>query len=309
MEKDEYKKITPIEIENKKSIHEYLSRFDIMTKKIAVLSANNHPGYLFFIPIVEWIWNKFGWEIALFVTSDVAETYHRSPTTQVDVIPDIEGVRTGTLAQVVRHFASNVLPKEAYIMVQDIDLIPLKDWWKPDLTRPSISGYPEMTGGAFIPVHYTGMLGRQWYDLMGCTGNLAADMEREMKANGRAYGQTWGDENGEKGYWDADWDILTTKVRLRPPSDFIWVPRPMVNGLPYGRVDRSTIVVGTDGSYSWGQSGEITEKWDCHAEWHNSSSPEKWKNIRSLLLEHFPDAPITGWDIHAKNHYERYGLY
>jgi hypothetical protein len=271
-------------------------------KKIAVLSANNHPGYLFFVPIVEWVWNKFGWEIALFVTNDVTETYHSSSTTTVYRIPDIEGVRPGTLAQTVRHFTANVLPKDAYIMVQDIDLIPLKDWWKPDLTKRTVSGYPEMTGGQFIPVHYTGMPGKDWYDLMGCTGDLKADMERELKANGRAYGEKWEE------YWDADWDILTTKVRAQMDK-FTFIPRQMVNGLPYGRVDRSTIVVASGGSYSWGSSGNIPEKWDAHCEWHNSSSPEKWKNIRALLIEHFPDMPIEQFDEHAKTHYEKYGLH
>lgn len=272
-------------------------------KKICVLSANNHPGYLFFIPIVEWVWNKFGWEVALFVTSDVTETYHRNPTTQVYVIPDVPNVRPGTLAQTVRHFTANVLPRDAYIMVQDIDLIPLKDWWQPDMAVPSISGYPEMTGGAFIPVHYTGMIGQQWFDLMGCTGNLAEDMERELKANGRAYGENW------EQYWDTDWDILTTKVRARPKELFNWCPRPMVNGLPYGRVDRSTIQVAADGSYSWGSSRNQPELWDAHCEWHNSSSPQKWANIRSLILECYHDAPVAEWDLHQQKHYEKYGIH
>ncbi len=271
-------------------------------RKICVLSSSNHPGYLFFIPIVEWVWNKFGWEVALFVTSDVIETNHQSETTKVYTIPDIPNVRPNTLAQTVRHFASNVLPRDAYIMVQDIDLIPLSDWWKPDLTKRSISGYPEMTGGAFVPVHYTGMSGQQWYDLMDCTGNLAADMEREMKANGRAYGETW------EQYWDTDWDILTKKVLARPKEEFEFIPRKMVNGLPYGRVDRSTIVVASDGSYSWGSSRNQPEYYDLHAESHNSSAPEKWKNIRALLLECHPDCPIELWDIHAAAHYEAYGI-
>lgn len=270
-------------------------------KKLVVLSANPHQGYLFFVPIVEWVWNKYGWEVALFVTSDVTETNHRSESTTVHVIPDIPNVRTNTLAQTVRHFTADVLPSDVYIMVQDIDLIPLKDWWKPDLNERSISGYPEMTGGQFVPVHYTGMSGQQWYELMDCTGDLATDMERELKANGRAYGEQW------EQYWDTDWDILTQKVRARPASDFNWVPRGMVNGLPFGRVDRSTIVVATDGSYSWGSSGTIPERLDMHCEWNNSSAPEKWKMIRATMVEAFGELP-EWMDLHAKNHFEKYGI-
>ncbi len=294
-----------------------------MTRKICVLSCDNHPGYMFFIPIVEWIWNKYGWEVALFVTADSVQiedhidSYKinrealgvRSESTQIHIIPGIPNVRTNTLAQTVRHFTANVLPKDAYIMVQDIDLLPLSNWWNPPLDRPSVSGYPEMTGGAFVPVHYTGMLGAQWYEMMDCTGDLAADMEREMKANGRAYGQEWGDANGQKGYWDTDWDILTKKLLARK-SEITWWPRKMVNGLPYGRVDRSTIQVDpVSHAYSWGASGNLPEYYDAHCESHNSSSPQKWANIRSLLLEFHPDFPVEWFDEHAKSHFEKYGVH
>lgn len=276
-------------------------------KKICVLSSNAHSGYLFFIPIVEWIWNKYGWDVALFLTEDVNiyDVAALSPTTTVHHIPTLPNVRSSTLAQTVRHFAANVLPRDAYIMVQDIDLLPLSNWWNPPLDRRSISGYPEMTGGAFIPVHYTGMTGDKWYDLMGCTGDLAADMERAMKENGRAYGEKW------EQYWDTDWDILTQKVKAAQAKgvEFLFMPRRMVNGLPYGRVDRSTIQVDqVTNAYSWGASRTQPEYYDAHCESHNSSSPQKWANIRELLLECHPDAPIEVWDEHAARHYEKYGV-
>lgn len=273
-----------------------------MTKKICVLSSDNHSGYLFYFPIVEWIWHKHGWEVALFVTEDVNDIASFSTgATHIHTIPTIPGVRTNTLAQTVRHFVADVLPKDAYIMVQDIDLLPLQNYWNPDLTKRTIWGYPEMTGGTFIPVHYTGMLGQYWYELMGCTGDLAADMEREMKANGRAYKEGW--EN----YWDTDWDILTQKVRKAQENKvpFEFIPRSMVNGLPFGRVDRSTIVVGKDGSYSWGSSGNQSQYIDAHCESHNSSSPEKWKNIRALLEKCY--GPLPEWmDKHAANWHAKY---
>lgn len=275
-----------------------------MTKKICVLSSDNHPGYLFYFPIVEWIWHKYGWDVALFVTEDVKDirSYSTEGETSRYIIPSIPNVRSNTLAQTVRHFTANVLPKDAYIMVQDIDLLPLSNWWQPDLTKPSVSGYPEMTGGAFVPVHYTGMTQRQWFEIMDCTGDLAADMEREMKANGRAYGKEW------EQYWDTDWDILTKKLLSRK-DQINWVTRGMVNGLPYGRVDRSTIQVDKNtGAYSWGASRNVTPKYDAHCESHNSSSPEKWANIRSLLLECHTDFPVQWFDEHARTHFEKYGV-
>jgi len=267
------------------------------TRKIAVLSTNNNPDYFYYAPIVEWIWNKFGWEVALFKTSDVGDVGMRSSTTKEYVIPNIEEVETHTLAQVVRHFASDVLPKDAYIMVQDIDLLPLQDFWQPDLDKMTIYGW-ETTGYSFIPVHYTGMMGDKWYSVMDCTGDLKADMEREMKANGRAYETVW-----EK-RWDADWDILTTKVLARK-NDFTFINRPLVNGLPYGRIDRSTIMVNPENfEYSW--KTDYPETFDCHCENHNPSSPEKWKMVGGLLEKIYGELPQ--WiNEHVKEHHAKYG--
>lgn len=270
--------------------------------KIAVLSTNENPDYFFYAPIVEWAWNKFGWDIALFVTDECPEIPMRGENTIIHQIPYIEGVRSGTLAQCVRHFVSNVLPFEDYIMVQDIDLIPLKPW-EPDLTAQTIWGW-ELTGHSFIPVHYTGMIGDKWYSLMGCTGDLKADMEREMKENGRAYKEKWDD------YWDADWDILTKKV-LAKKSDFTFIERGLINlgkySTPKGRVDRCSIEVSPiDNSYSWGYTLNQNNLIDMHCENNNPSSPEKWKMIREVLVNTFKEIP--DWmDSYVETHHKQYG--
>ena len=270
-------------------------------KKICVLSTNNNPDYFFYLPIVEWLWNKFGWEIRVFLTEDCNDITIRGETTKSYIIPNVDGVRTGTLAQVVRHFVSDVLPKDAYLMVQDIDLLPLKEW-NPDLNARTIYGW-ELTGNGFIPVHYTGMLGDKWYDLMGCTGSLQADMEREMKANGRAYKERW-DE-----YWDTDWDILTQKV-LNQKEKFIFRERKMLTLGKYqtaeGRIDRCSIEVKQDGSYIFGYTLNQENYIDMHCENHNPSSPEKWKMIRDVLIKIFGEIP--DWiDSYVEQHHKKYG--
>lgn len=268
-------------------------------KRLAVLSTDNNPGYHFYIPITEWAWNKLGWDIALFHTSDCNDIVLHG-NTKCYTIPNIEGVRTNTLAQVVRHFVSDVLPKEDYIMVQDIDLIPLRPY-EPDLTEATIWGW-DITGRSFIPVHYTGMTGAKWYEIMDCTGDLKADMEREMKANGRAYETEW-----EK-YWDADWDILTKKV-LAHKDQFTFIDRGMVqlaeHKTPRGRVDRYSIEVAKDGSYSWGKTRNHPELIDMHCESHNPSSYEKWKNIREVLVSVFGEIP-EWMDAYVADHYSKY---
>ncbi len=260
-------------------------------KRIAVLSTNNNPDYFFYSPLVEWAWNKFGWEVAMFKTSDVGDLGFRNKETKEYIIPDIEGVRSNTLAQCVRHFVSDVLPKEDYIMVQDIDLIPLREW-NPDLNVGTIWGH-ELTGNSFIPVHYTGMTGAKWFDLMDCTGDLKEDMEREMKLNGRAYQEGW--EN----YWDADWDILTQKVMPRK-NEFTFIHRGLIqlaqDATPVGRVDRYNM-----------EATMNQENWiDIHCENHNPSAPEKWAKVKNVLVKTFGELP-TWMDEHVTNHHNKYG--
>lgn len=275
-------------------------------KRYAVLSTNNNPDYFYYLPIVEWAWNRLGWDVAVFVTSDCDDIKTYNDATEVYTIPDIEGVRTGTLAQVVRHFVSDVLPKDSYIMVQDIDLIPIKPW-EPDLTKQTIYGW-ELTGQSFIPVHYTGMTGDKWYQTMDCTGDLAADMEREMKSNGRAYSQSWGDDEKGKGYWDADWDILTKKV-LAKKNQFTFITRGMVQlgqyQTPKGRIDRCSIEV-KDGVYHWGYTENQTDIIDIHCENHNPSAPEKWRMIRESIEKHIGEVP-EWMDEYTEQHFKKYG--
>ena len=130
-------------------------------KRIVVLSCNESADYFFYLPIVEWAWHKLGWDVAVFAPEGLELPPKQSDgESDVYYIPKIDGVRSGTLAQTVRHFASNVLPKDAYIQVNDIDLIPFKEW-NPDLNKKTIYGW-ELTGRSFIPVHYTGMMGSDW---------------------------------------------------------------------------------------------------------------------------------------------------
>lgn len=268
-------------------------------ERLVVIAANNNPDYFFYVPIVEWAWDKFGWRMAYFKTEDCPAQVRLSSTIIRD-IPIIEGVRSGTSAQTVRHFAANVLPSDAYIMVQDTDLIPLKEW-NPNLEERTIYGW-ELTGGSFIPVHYTGMTGDKWFDLMGCTGDLAADMEREMKANGRAYKEKWEE------YWDTDWDILTQKVLPRK-KEFIFITRGMVQlgkcSTAKGRVDRCSIEV-KDGKYHWGYTLNQQERIDMHCENHNPAAPEKWAMIREVLVKTFGELPL--WmDSYVSDFYKQYG--
>lgn len=265
-------------------------------RRLVVLSCNNSPHYFFYAPIVGWAWEKLGWDVCLFITKDAE--YNVMFRHDTYIIPDIEGVRSNTLAQTVRHFVADVLPKEDYWQVQDIDLIPLAPW-EPDLNKRTIYGW-ELTGHSFIPVHYTGMTGDKWYELMDCTGDLKADMEREMKANGRAYSEKWEE------YWDTDWDILTQKV-LKQKEKFEFIPRRMLTLGEYhtaeGRIDRCSIKVNKEtGEYSWGYTLNQSRYIDMHCENNFPADPDKWKMIREVLVKVFGEIPAWMDDYVLQHH-------
>lgn len=264
--------------------------------RIVVISTDSNPDYFFYVPIVAWVWNEFGWEVALFSTPDVPDDIwsgYYNPNTTKSSIPIIEGVRPGTCAQTVRHFVADVLPQDAYIMVQDIDLIPLKNFWNPDVTKKTIYGW-ELTGKSFIPVHYTGMIGKDWYEIMGCTGDLKADMERAMKENGRAYEKEW------SGYWDTDWDILTQKFKAHGLEKFTFIERGLVqlakDATPKGRIDR----------YDFDATMKQDEFLDAHMSNHNPSAPEKVSFLKTILERSFGELP-SWFDEHVNQHHAKYG--
>jgi len=82
---------------------------------------------------------------------------------------------------------------------------------------------------------------------------------------------------------------------LAQKQRFNFVERGMVQvgkyKLPKGRVDRASIKVAPDGSYSWGESLNQPDLIDMHCENNWPSSPEKWKMISDTLTEVFGSVP------------------
>lgn len=263
-------------------------------EKIVVISTNHNPDYFFYVPITTWAWQKLGWKVALFYTHDfdlkLLETECKPD--YLCKIPQIKDVRTGTLAQVARHFSSNMLPRDAYILLSDIDMIPLSDYIQPQYDKKTIWGW-DLTGHSYVPVSYIGMMGSEWMELMGCTFNMAGDMEAAMKENGRAYSDDW------ETYWNTDWDILTKKVQPRK-DEFISIDRGMVHlakdSTARGRADRYNIEA------TMNQEPLI----DCHAENHNPSTPIKFEPLLRVLEKAFGEYPEWLRE-YAETHHTLYG--
>jgi hypothetical protein len=87
-------------------------------KKYIVVSTNNNPDYYFYAPYIEKAWNSLGWDLVVMATDDVnvLDLKLSNPNSLVFHLPNIEGVRTESIAQSGRLYASNYLPSDSLIM-------------------------------------------------------------------------------------------------------------------------------------------------------------------------------------------------
>lgn len=238
------------------------------SNKIVVLSTNNNPDYYLYLPYQVKAWHKYGWKVCVMVTPDVTATLDAD---YIITMPVVEGIRTETLAQVSRLYASLYLPSDALIMTCDMDLIPLSDYWKPNYNGITVYGH-DLTDFSFVPMGYVAMTGDKWINVMGLQGveyatNLPDKILADVDEIGLARSEQW------EQWWNHDWTLLTK--RLRPHWDkitFINRGRRLTGTYAYGRVDR-------------GDSMQIPPNEtliDAHCENFNTQHPDKLNKFLAL---------------------------
>lgn len=235
-------------------------------RKIVVVSSNNNPDYLFYLPYVEKAWAKFGWELCIMVTHDVDinKLDIRLNATMIIQLPNIEELRSETIAQAGRLYAANYLPMDAMIMTSDMDLIPLKDYWHPKPEDVTVYGH-DLTDYSFFPMGYTAMTGANWKEYLGCTYDTRADMLRDCKRTNQAFSEDW------EQWWNTDWQILTDKLRGVNVTH-IKRGRRLTGTYAYGRYDRG------DGM----KEPPNEEMIDAHCENNNVRHPVKLRPFLAM---------------------------
>ena len=233
-------------------------------EKIVVVSANNNPDYLFYAPYIQKAWAKFGWKVCIMVTHDVDinKLDFNSKDGYIISLPEIKELREQTVAQASRLYAASVLPLDCYIMISDIDLLPLSDYWKPDFDAITVYGY-DLTWRSYYPMGYIGMTCDKWKKYMNLTANIEADMLRDARETKIAYSDNWEE------WWNFDWDLVTK--RLKPfEKDITFIDRGQIEiagaTLARGRIDR----------YNWVATQNQPEPFiDAHCENNNVQHPDK----------------------------------
>jgi len=236
-------------------------------KKIVVVSSNNNPDYLFFLPYITKAWNKLGWKVACLITHDVNtnEIEFTSGDNYLIQLPDIKGLRLETVAQASRLYAANYLPKDALLMTSDIDLLPLSDYWHPDINDVTVYGH-DLTWRSFYPMGYIAMSSENWIKYMNLTKNTHDDILRDANDTSIPHSPFSGEWEQ---WWNYDWSLIT--ARLKPHEGIIkFIDRGQINiagaTLAKGRIDR----------YNWEATQNQPEPFiDAHCENNNVKHPVK----------------------------------
>lgn len=239
-------------------------------EKIVVVSSNNNPDYLFYLPYVEKSWAHFGWSLCVLVTNDVNTNALKNTleSTVIVKLPKMD-MRTETIAQVSRLYACNHLPLDAMIMTSDMDLIPLSDYWKPSIDDITMYGF-DLTDRTTFPMSYVAMSGHNWKERMRCSWDTEKEILRDAKEFERtAYSDDW------EQWWGYDQHLLTK--RLMPIFN-------QLNIIDRGRIQiaGANLAIGRVDRYNWIETQKQSTFIDAHC--HNNNVEHEDKLLPFLEL-------------------------
>ena len=232
-------------------------------KRYVVVSSNNNPDYYFYLPYIEKAWNSYGWDVCVMITDDV-DVHNITKSNENTIIvqlPFVPGLRPETIAQAGRLYAANYLPMDAIIMTSDIDLLPLQNYWNPNINEITVYGH-DLTWHSFYPMGYIAMSGANWKKYMDLHFDTKGEIYRDAVKTGLPFANDW------EQWWNHDWTHITNV--LKPHKDLItFIDRGQINiagaTLAKGRVDR----------YNWYETMNQPNWIDAHCENNNVQHPDK----------------------------------
>lgn len=163
------------------------------------------------------------------------------PGDDVAVIKLSEGMRdyrSDTITQMSRLYAAaestyvgqwNFMGDD-YLMTGDIDLIPLSDYWYPELDDKTVWGW-DLTGYGHYPICFIGMRASQWREVMNLRGRHVEDL---IRRDLDTMPQAKSDDFYKR--WFCDQDLITERLKTYNPTIINRGQYP--NGYASGRVDR-----------------------------------------------------------------------
>lgn len=215
-------------------------------KRHIILSVNDNPEYLYYVPLAVWAWRQIGWEPVIFfdgfgtgIHSLIGNVLDKNDTKIMAYFLDSyahlkreSDYRSDTITQVSRLYAGHIqsIDPADLLMTGDIDLIPLSDYWHPKADEITIYGY-DLTDKRHFPICYIAMSKAEWIKIMQLSSNgTESDIKRDLDSMPQAK-----DTDFYK-YWFTDQDLITDRIGNNTYRSIL--RGKIHNGLAQGRVDR-----------------------------------------------------------------------
>lgn len=225
-------------------------------KKYIVLSVNENPEYLFYLPLTVWAWRKFGWEPIVFVSDNWSPVFKFVKEKCHDVNfyswndawlrNPYSDYNSETIAQISRLYAACCsFSEHDYLMTGDIDMIPLSDYWKFKYDEITVWGR-DLTDYHY-PICYIGMNTKNWIKVMNLNyaGGKPYQYNELMKRDLKSLPNAQRCDDPVK-RWVVDQDLITERLN-NCGMPITRIDRGMYsNGYPIGRIDRSAWTLGHD---------------------------------------------------------------
>jgi hypothetical protein len=197
--------------------------------KYIVLGVNDNMKYFYYIPLIVWAWRKFGWSELIYYRGerDMSNNAYLK-TLNIYYVPPIDGYKSETIAQVSRLYGACHI-NDAYLMTSDVDMLPLSDYWFPDIGL--IDCYGRDLTDYHYPICYIGMESYLWRKVMWIPDHPAYPaipmntfLQRDLRQ--------------QKNMWGLDQDLITERL-VKYQINRIDRGTDKRTGYPIGRVDRS----------------------------------------------------------------------
>ena len=241
-------------------------------KRYVVVSTNNNPDYMFYLPYIEKAWNSYGWGLCCMITNDIdiSDLNYSNPKTIIIRLPEKKGLRTESIAQAGRLYAANYFDNETLLMTSDIDLLPLVDYWNPNIEKITVYGH-DLTWHSFYPMGYIAMKTEKWKKFM----KLKLDTSVELEKDAKEYEHLTKSDNWDS-WWNWDWTMITD--RMKPfANEITFIDRGQINiagaTLAKGRIDR----------YNWDETQNQPEWIDAHCHNNNVMHESKLKDFLTIF--------------------------
>lgn len=271
--------------------------------KYIVLSVNDNPDYLFHVPLTVWAWRRLGWEPIVFYNRStrptknaVTDWNHRNTdlalieqliydsiedcTFKVHFIDKPEGYQSETITQVSRLYGACVA--DGYLMTGDIDMLPLSDYWKPDMDKLTVWGR-DLTDYHY-PICYIGAPSTIWKQIMNIRNN---DYNTAIHDALDDMPQAKSSDKTKR--WVTDQDLITERI-----NNSSYVPERIDRGTdgrtgyPKGRIDRS----------NWRL--DYKQFIDCHMFHGIQNDESKFKKTLEMLHTVWPQEDFKWWINYVK---------